>query len=238
MTARWLQAVIDIPAESFEEASEFWRTVSESSFGAVHPDHDEFVHLIPPAGDMHLELQRIDDGPAGVHLDVLVEDIAESARRAIDLGAQLVAQPGHAVMKTPGGVQFCLVPFGGESERAPTVEDPVPHAVDQICLDVPAKHFDQDVAFWSSFTGWEPNPQVLDEFRSFDQPRLAIRLLVQRLGNGGLAHSHLDLACGDGIAAVVKRHLALGATVVEAYQYWTVMNDPTGMTYCLTHRQP
>jgi hypothetical protein len=239
MTVRWLQAVIDTPAGHFAAASEFWRTVSASSLGPVHPDHDEFVHLIPAAGDMHLELQRTDDGPPGVHLDLLVDDITESTRRATDLGARLVSHPGHAVLETPGGVRFCLVPFGGESQRAPRIDHPVPHAIDQLCLDVPAEYFDRDIAFWSTFTGWEPNPQVLDEFCSFAQPRvLPIRLLLQRLGGSDSARSHLDLSCGDAVAAVIDRHRALGATVVEGHEHWTVMNDPTGMPYCLTRRQP
>ena len=241
MTVRWLQAVIDIPADRFAEASEFWRTVSASSFGAVHPDHDEFVHLVPADGDMHLELQRTNDDQLGVHLDLLVEDIDENARRATDLGARLVSHPGHAVLKTPGGVRFCLVPFSGESKGAPAIEHPVPHAVDQICLDVTAEHFDAEVAFWSALTGWKPNPQALDEFCSFAQPpSLPIRLLLQRLGrnHSAGARAHLDLSCGDDVAAVVDWHVSLGATVVESHQHWTVMNDPAGMPYCLTGRQP
>jgi hypothetical protein len=121
------------------------------------------------------------------------------------------------------------------------MEHPVPHAVDQICFDVPAEHFDSEVAFWSAFTGWEPNPQVLDEFCSFAQPpSLPIRFLLQRLGRNDSAggRAHLDLSCGDHVGAVVDWHVSLGATVVENHQHWTVMNDPAGMDYCLTRRQP
>jgi predicted enzyme related to lactoylglutathione lyase len=241
MTVRWLQAVIDIPADRFATASEFWRTVSGSTFGEVHPDHEEFVHLVPPNGDMHLELQRTNDDQHGVHLDLLVDDIDMNARRATDLGARIVAHPGHAVLETPGGVTFCLVPFSSEAKRAPVIEDPVPHAVDQVCVDVPAEYFDSDVAFWSALTGWKPNPQILEEFCSFAQPRsLPIRLLLQRLGANDTAgaRAHLDLACGDNVGAVVDRHVSLGATLIEIHQRWTVMNDPAGMPYCLTQRPP
>jgi hypothetical protein len=241
MTVRWLQAVIDIPTSHFGVGSEFWRAVSASSFGVVHPDHDEFVHLEPAAGDMHLELQRTNGGLPGVHLDLLVDDIDGDTRRATDLGAQLVSHPGHSVLETPGGVRFCVVPFGGESNRAPAVEHPTVHAVDQICLDTPAGLFGADVAFWSDFTGWAPNPPVLDEFCSFAQPQsLPIRLLVHRLGAQDTAggRAHLDLSCGTGTAAVTEWHQTLGATVQQRHEHWTVMTDPAGMQYCLTSRKP
>ncbi len=240
-TVRWLQAVIDIPADRFAEGSEFWRTASASTFGDVHPDHDEFIHLDPPDGDMHLELQRISDGPPGVHLDLLVDDIDGATDRATDLGARVVSHPGHSVLETPGGVRFCLVPFGGESSRAPVIEHPATHAVDQLCVDVPFESFGSDVAFWSAFTGWAPNPQVLGEFRSFAQPpHLPIRLLVQRLGAEDTigARAHLDLSCGDRVATVAGWHETLGATVAQRRPHWTVMTDPSGMRYCLTSRQP
>ncbi len=241
MTVRWLQAVIDIPADHFTEGSEFWRAASASALGAVHPDHDEFVHLVRADGDMHLELQRTADDHLGVHLDLLVDDIGENVRRATDLGARVVSHPGHAVLETPGDTVFCLVPFSGESTRAPAIDQPVPHAVDQVCIDVPAEHFDREVAFWGALTGWEPNPQVLDQFCSFAQPpSLPIRLLVQRLGedDSAGARAHLDISCGDSVEAVVGWHESLGARVITRHDHWTVMNDPAGMRYCLTQRPP
>ena len=54
----WLQAVIDLPVEGFEPASDFWAAVSATRRGDVHPGHPEFVHLVPAVGDMTLELQR------------------------------------------------------------------------------------------------------------------------------------------------------------------------------------
>jgi hypothetical protein len=241
VTVHWLQAVIDIPTNQFGVGSEFWRAVSASSLGEVHLDHDEFVHLEPSAGDMHLELQRTNGGLPGVHLDLLVDDIDDDTGRATNLGARLVSHPGHSVLETPGGVRFCLVPFSGESDRAPAIEHPSVHAVDQICLDTPAGLFGADVVFWSDFTGWAPNPPVLGEFCSFAQPQsLPIRLLVQRLGAKDSAgpRAHLDISCGDNIAEVIERHQTLGATVLQRHKHWTVMTDPVGLLYCLTSQQP
>ena len=156
-------------------------------------------------------------------------------------GAHVVAQPGHAVLATPGGVPFCIVPSGGESTRPPTIDPARPHAVDQICLDVPSHAFDDDVAFWSDLLGWPPNPPSLPEFRSFDQPaRFPLRLLLQRMGEGdhGPPRAHLDISSGTHRDAVVSRHVDAGATLVERFTHWTVLEDPAGMRYCVTARPP
>ena len=165
MDIKWLEAVIDLPADSFGQASEFWATITNSTKGDVHPEHDEFMHLIPASGDMHLELQRIDDGLPNVHLDLLVEDIAAATDEAVAAGATLVAQPGHAVLKTPGGVPFCIVPFNGSDTKAIAIDPERPHAADQICIDVPHEYFQADVNFWSRLTGWDVHPALLPEYR-------------------------------------------------------------------------
>lgn len=254
----WLQAVIDIPAVHFDEASRFWASVSNSAFGEIHPDHDEFVPLRPTAGDMHLELQRIDEGQPSVHLDLAVDDIAAWTNKAIDCGATLVAAPGHSVLRTPGGVPFCIVPGASQSstetedgspeDRDPgaaewqlpaAIDDDVEHGVDQICIDVVHDRFDLDVEFWSALTGWSVNPAQLDEFRSFDQPRhLPFRLLLQRLGasDPGPSRAHLDISCGDHRNVIAARHLAAGATEIATFEYWTALRDPAGLPYCVTTR--
>jgi len=240
VAVKWVQAVIDLPADRFDAAAEFWRAASGTHFGDIHPDHDEFVHLEPPTGAMHLELQRIDSVRPGAHLDLLVEDIGAEAERAVALGAKLIAHPGHAVLESPGGVRFCLVPYSGESEKAPTLESPVPHAIDQLCIDVAAVDFGREVAFWTELTGWPIRPHGVDEFKEFETlvrpDGMPIRLLVQRLGpdDDGPPRAHLDLSCGPNVAAVVDAHVELGASVVDRRDRWTVMADPAGMRYCIT----
>lgn len=236
-----MQAVIDLPATHFEVAGDFWARVSATRRGEVHPDHPEFTHLIPAGGHMTLELQMIESGPASVHLDLLVSDIPAWTERALACGAHLVAHPGHAVLNTPGGVPFCIVPAGGESRRPPAIDPALPHAVDQICLDIPFAAFDDDVAFWSDFLGWPPNPPARPEFRSFAQPgHLPIRLLLQRMGEDdhGPPRAHLDISSGDHVDAVVARHLDAGATSVARFDHWAVLLDPAGMRYCVTARSP
>ncbi len=234
--------MIDLPVEGFDEAADFWVAVSATTPGEIHPDHPEFMHLLPRTGDTHLEIQRIDDGPAGAHLDLLVDDIAAWTDRAIERGAQLIDRPGHAVLATPGGVRFCIVPHRDEAERAPVIDPARPHAIDQICLDVLPGRFEADVAFWAALTGWNgADSASYPEFRWFDQPAtLPVRLLVQRLGadDPGPARAHLDISAGDHVDAVVAHHVALGARPVRRHERWVALADPAGGLYCITRTQP
>lgn len=242
MEIRWIQAVIDLPAAVFDDAAQFWVDVTGSTRGDIHPDHDEYVHLIPPTGDMHLELQRIDAGPPRVHLDLLVDDIGATTTRAVGIGATLISQPGHAVLETPGGVPFCIVPYTDEAERAPVIDTDHPHAVDQICLDIPHEHFEADINFWAQLTRWQPNPApALAEFRSFDQPKhLPLRVLLQQLGvdDTGGGRAHLDISSGDHVTHLTIAHERHGAAVRERFKHWTALTDPSGLPYCLTTREP
>ena len=106
-------------------------------------------------------------------------------------------------------------------------------------LDLPAAAHDAEVAFWCALTGWEHVASPLAEFGYLRRPPgLPLRLLLQRLGEpAGPVRGHVDLACVDR-AASRERHIALGADVVAEHDFWTVLRDPGGMPYCLTHRSP
>jgi len=68
--------------------------------------------------------------------------------------------------------------------------------------------------------------------------RLALDVLLQRRDTGeGDVTAHLDVGTTDR-AAEVARHLALGATERGTEEFWTVLADPTGATYCVTDRDP
>ncbi len=64
-----------------------------------------------------------------------------------------------------------------------------------------------------------------------------LRFLVQRLDDEGPAGAHLDLASSDR-SAEVARHEALGAEVTFVGDFWTVLRDPAGLSYCVTGRDP
>ena len=98
------------------------------------------------------------------------------------------------------------------------------------------------MAFWSALLTAEPLPSPSREFASLRRPSgMPLGLLLQRLGTtdrAQRARGHLDLACGDGVEALVAVHRALGASVIGPGRLRTVMADPAGRTYCLTRRDP
>ncbi len=243
MDIKWLTAVIDLPRHVLDVGGDFWAQVSKTTRGEIHPEHPEYCHLNPAEGDMVLELQRIDEGVPGVHLDLVVDDIPGVSERALELGASHVwgTEKTHQVLATPAGVVFCVVPWTNEASRPVAVDPARPHAVDQICIDVPHEGYEDDVAFWADLTGWERNPRRLPEFQSFDQPEhLPLRLLIQQLGadDTGGPRAHLDLAAGSHVASVVEDHVAAGATVLDQRELWTALRDPSGAHYCVTSRRP
>ena len=63
-----------------------------------------------------------------------------------------------------------------------------------MCLDVPAVHWESEVAFWSELTGREPQVGSLPHFvRLVEDGR--VRILLQRLDEpDGPVRAHPDLA--------------------------------------------
>jgi hypothetical protein len=110
--------------------------------------------------------------------------------------------------------------------------------LDQVCLDVASAGYEVERAFWAALTGWKLHAGARAEFDLLKAPKgLAIRILLQRLGNPADAGAHLDLACSD-IEAARSWHQQCGASVVGRGPHWIVMTDPSGGTYCLTARDP
>jgi hypothetical protein len=244
MAIRWLTAFIDRPAESFDAATAFWLAVTDSTLSATRGETGQFATLVPPDGDAYLRMQRIDDGPGGSHLDLHVDDIAGHADAAIAAGAnEVFREPGLVVLTSPAGFRFCVVGHHGETTRpSPQPFDAAGHAalVDQLCLDIPSDRFEDEGRFWAAVTGWKRRPStVLAEFHVVERPGgMPLRLLLQRRGDrDGPTRSHLDIASDD-VDGLVPRHLGLGASLVERYEHWTTMADPSGLPYCITSRDP
>lgn len=197
--------------------------------------------MIAQTGDPYLRVQRIDDARAGIHFDLHVGSIPGARDRALQLGATLVSDSEWVVMKSPGAMEFCLVTHRGESARTAPRHDP-PHLLDQLSIDVPERLFEAELQFWAELTAWEVQPSVLDEFVRLNTPRrLPYRILLQRLGSsdrGAQTRAHLDIACGSDIDMVARRHEANGAINLGRRKYWVTMQDPAGLAYCLTPRDP
>lgn len=237
---RWGYAFIDRPIDRFAAGAAFWTAVTGTSLSARRGPDGEFATLLPPEGDACLKLQGVHDA-GGAHLDLAVDNLPLAATRARDLGATAVsAEPGLAVMRSPGGQLFCLVSWDGESTRPPaaTRPDGTRSRLDQVCVDLAPAAYDAEVAFWRALTGWDLHPTTLPEFTRLTPPaNLPIRLLLQRLTADRVTSAHLDLACSD-VEAVRAWHEEHGARLTGRFPQWLTMADPTGGTYCLTARDP
>ncbi|MEU1127703.1 VOC family protein [Streptomyces sp. NPDC005899] len=237
---RWTYAFIDRPAAAAERATAFWTAVTGTRASAPWGGRGEFTTLLADGADACLAVQSV-GGPGGAHPDLVVEDMAGFAARAGELGAVTgTRNPELAVLRSPGGQPFCLVPWRGQRTRPPVVTGPggVTSRVDQLCLDVAPAAFEAEVAFWTALTGWEARPGGHPEFHGL-RPRsdLPVHLLLQRLEEPRPASAHLDVACSD-LAAGQAWHEQCGAVFVRRGEGWTVMRDPAGGVYCLTGRDP
>ncbi|GAA1353125.1 VOC family protein [Streptomyces beijiangensis] len=237
---RWSYVFVDRPREQFDLSSEFWTQITATHLSERRGDQGEFATLLPQTGDACVKVQGVEAG-GGAHLDLAVEDVDTFVRTAEALGATVAyPQPGWAVMRSPGGQLFCVVPWEGEAVRSGAVEGPegAYSRLDQICIDLAPALYDTEAAFWAALTGWERVTGSRPEFqRVAPTPDLPVRILLQRLAEDRPTSAHLDLACTD-VDAVRTWHEKHGATLVRRFAHWTVMRDPAGALYCLTSRDP
>jgi len=238
----WVSAFLDFGSGDFDRGTAFWRDVTGYLVSETRGETDQFATLVPPDGDDYLRVQHLDDGPGRIHLDLHVDQPTYAAEAAVELGGHVLVrhEAGYVVLRSPGGLVFCFVSHPA-AQRPAAVTWPDGHRsqVDQVCLDVPPAAYDVEVAFWQGLTGWDLTEVDEREFERLqppdDQP---LRWLVQRLDDdGGPVRAHLDLAAEDRDAEVA-RHVALGATEVARHEWWTVLADPVGTTYCITRRTP
>lgn len=243
----WVSACLDVDAAHWETEPAFWAAVAGHRISPTRGDADQFASLVPPSGHGHLRVQRVDDPGSGaatrVHLDLHVADPARAADRALALGADLVhrSEDGYVVLRSPGGLTFCFVGHPA-CLRAPASAwpDGSTSAVDQVCIDAPARLHAAESAFWAALTGWAPQASsVSPAFSSLRRPEgQPVRLLLQQVEDDRPeVTAHLDVACSDR-RAEAARHEALGATVVAEHPRWTVLRAPSGAAYCLTDRDP
>jgi len=240
VTPHWLTVFVDLAPEEHDEATALWQAITGYRLSAARGEAGEFATLVPPDGDAHLRTQRLDDGASGTHLDLHVADLDAAVEEAIALGATLVARPGHAILRSPGGYPFCLVTGAASRPAAPTGwPDGHRSRVDQLCLDIVPAAYDRECDFWASLTGWPVRPSSSREFRRLAVPtELGVRLLLQRREYGdGPVTGHLDVATDDR-AAEVARLAGLGLEPAGEGAEWTVLRPPVGPVLCVTDRGP
>ncbi len=229
----WIQVFLDVPTTDLEPAVAFWSAVTGWQPSERRGEDGQFLTLLPATGAAYVRMQAV-DGPPGVHLDLDSSDRTAAVARAAALGATHAwTYQDVEVVRSPGGFTFCHTLVDG----APVLERDGATVLDQVCLDIPAAHWEAEVAFWTALTGREPEVGALPEFvRLVEDGRL--RLLLQRLDEpDGPVRAHPDLATANR-AADVDRHVALGAVVSGVHDFWTVLTAPGGQVYCLTDRDP
>ncbi|EAQ00331.1 hypothetical protein JNB_09169 [Janibacter sp. HTCC2649] len=227
--------------EGHAEASEaFWRSVTRTEVSPRRGEQGEFATLLPERGDAWVKVQRALEA-GGVHLDLDVDQpLPEAAAEAIRLGATEVARHDDViVLQSPGGFTFCLTSWATTGSPTTQIRDGEPDLLDQVCLDVPSDLYAAELDFWERLTGWPRRAGALPEFTSLTRPDgIPVRLLFQQLGEPtGPVEGHLDFACHDREASRAA-HVSAGASVVSEHEFWTVLRDPVGRIYCLTHRLP
>lgn len=237
---RWVWAFLDTPTALADRSETFWATVTRARPSPPRGEHGEFATLLPERGNSWLKLQRVgDDG--GVHVDLDVDvPLTEAAAEAVRLGAaELTRRDDVVVMSSPAGFVFCLTSWTNAGSASTQERGEQPDLLDQVCLDIPGGDYAREVDFWETLTGWPKRPGSLPEFVSLTRPDgIPVRFLLQRLGEPtGTARAHLDVATVDR-TATREAHVAAGAQVVSDHEFWTVMRDPVGRTYCLTDRRP
>ncbi|GIF13545.1 VOC family protein [Actinoplanes teichomyceticus] len=238
---RWVTGFLDTPGAGAVVAERFWAAVTGAAVSARRGG-GRFATLVPGGGDACLRVQVVGDGPARAHLDLHVVDLSGAVARLRGLGAVVVrADDDVVVLRSPAGLVFCVVGWGGERVAPGAVRWPGGQVsvADQLCLDIPAGGYAAEVGFWRAVTGWahDPMPDSVEFERLLPAAPVPMRLLLQRVEDGA-AGVHVDLACSD-VAAEVARHEALGATVVRRVPgQWTTLRDPVGRAYCVTARAP
>jgi glyoxalase superfamily protein len=239
----WTSVFADVPEPLVEAALDYWEHVTGAQRGDPAGSRGEFVPLVPPDGDRFVWVQRVGRDAGGWHLDLHVPSAADAARPAVDAGARVIGeQPSLVTLESPGGQPFCLVDENRPGRQRPvpsTWRDGLRSLVDQLSIDIPADRFEAECDFWAALTGWprERNSE-LSEFDRLRVPtRLPVRILLQRLGDDDRdgIRAHLDMSC-DERAAETKRHEAFGGTVARVDRHWTTLQDPVGLTYCVTDR--
>jgi predicted enzyme related to lactoylglutathione lyase len=102
-----------------------------------------------------------------------------------------------------------------------------------VLIDHPEDRWDDAVAFWAGVRGVTPTgaDEGQPEYRSLGTLG-SIALESQRTGAGTPPRMHLDIETDD-VAAEVARVVALGASVLEAREEYTILLDPGGLVFCV-----
>ncbi len=235
---RWITLFLDTPLDRWQLALDFWAAVTGCEVSESRGERDQFVTLLPRAGDAWLKLQAIEASDAGMHLDLDSGDRPAAIQRSRAAGARDAwTYQDVTVMRSPGGLPFCHT--AGEPDRR-IDRSGLAVIADQMCLDIPSRLWDAEIEFWQRLTGRPLQPGEHPESADLRDPDPSgpARILLQRLdGDRTTVAAHLDLAARDR-SSEIARHQRLGARRIGDFEHWTSMLAPSGHVYCITDRDP
>ena len=102
--------VIDVPESVHDRELAFWQAAAG---GATRRSerYPEFHWAQLPGQDIAMLVQRLEEGPGRVHLDIHTDDLDAEVARLEALGAERVRRV-HSwwIMRDPAGLMFCVIP--------------------------------------------------------------------------------------------------------------------------------
>ena len=108
--SRLYKIVIDVPEADHDREVAFWSAATGQEL-VQFDRHPEYHGAELPGQEVGLLVQRLDDGPGRVHLDIHTDDPAAELARLEKLGAELVEQVNAWwIMRDPAGLAFCVIP--------------------------------------------------------------------------------------------------------------------------------
>jgi hypothetical protein len=102
------QLCLDIPEAGFDAEAQFWAALTGWLRRPIR--RSEFDFLVRPDGmPLRLLLQRIQDGPGGMHVDFACDGVAREVERQVALGAAHVRDgDGWVTLRDPAGRDYCV----------------------------------------------------------------------------------------------------------------------------------
>jgi len=238
----WIHAVVDVPDHQHATSAAFWSGVFGWPVGGPWADHPELQSFEPGNGAApYVHLQRVGAAPR-VHLDLESGEPDVTVARALDLGAELVAEEKRwRTLVSPGGLPFCVLVATEHRAPAPvTWSDGHRSRAVQVCVDSPRSVHDVEVEFWRALLGGRWVGSDAREFAGtwHDDAGSPLQLLFQRLDEpAGTTRAHLDLGTDD-LDAEVGRICGLGAADIGPGRGWHALRDPSGLAFCVTANAP
>jgi hypothetical protein len=116
--SRLCKVVMDVPAADHDQELAFWQGAVGQPM-ARSEAYPEYHSADLDGREFGLLIQRLEDGPGRVHVDIHTDDLAAEVARLERLGARRVRR-AHLwwIMRDPAGLPFCVIP-----EPAGTLND-------------------------------------------------------------------------------------------------------------------